>query len=165
MAWSSRTVVVANTSFNRTWTTRAVVPRPAPYYRAGGPYPAGRAPIGGTYNRNVNVNVNNNTVNNVNRNTANVNRNTANVNRNTADANRNTANRNRADVNQGSADRIAADNSNRNHRGGGGQIEAGNRGYSRPAEGRSSAFSGAQNGRSEQSASRRGQASRGSRQR
>ena len=73
---------MANNSFNRTWATRGAMPPPAPYYRAGGPYPAGRAPISNNYNRNNvnNVNVNNVNVNNVNRNNTNVNRNTANAN-------------------------------------------------------------------------------------
>jgi len=153
MAWSSHTVVVANNSFNRTWATRGVVPPPPPYYRAGGAYPAGRPPINGRYsnvNANRNVNVNN----------VNVNRNKANV--NTADraapdakaANRNTGG--------GGA---ARGTSNRSRSGGADQPAPANRGYSQPSgAGRSSAFSGAQNGSKERAASTRGQATRGSRQ-
>ena len=167
MAWSSHTVVVANTSYNRTWATRGAMPPPPPYYRANGPYPAGRPPMNGAYGNNVNRNVTNvNNVNvNVNKgNTNNVNnvnggnRNTANVNsgnRNTADRSADTGNRSAA------ADRGAAAN-----RGGGGAgAGAANRGYSQPSSGRASAFSGAQNGKSERAASQRGQATRGSRQR
>jgi len=181
MAWSSHTVVVANNSFNRTWATRTVVPPAAPYYRAGGAYPAGRAPIGGSYNNvnaNRNVNVNNVNVNTGNRNTVNTgNRNTAvnSGNRNTdvnagnrnagANAgNRNTgadaANRNASKPDNTARGQGAADN---RERGGAGNA---NRGYSQPAAGgKSSAFSGAQNGRSERAASQRGQAAKGGRQR
>ncbi len=66
VGWSSHTVVVANNSFNRTWATRGTVPGAAPYYRAGGAYPAGRPPIGGSYGNYNNVNRNNVNVNNVN---------------------------------------------------------------------------------------------------
>src|SRR5260221_850923 len=136
---SNHTVVVANNSFNRSWATRGNMPPPPPYYRSGGPYPAGRPPISGAYNRN-NVNVNNVNVNNVNRNTANVNksnRNDKNMNSNGV----NTENRNSF------ADRGAADNTRRSGAGGAGQPTAGDRGYSRPAASdRSSAFSVAQNG-------------------
>jgi hypothetical protein len=173
VGWRNHTVVVANNSFNRTWATRAYVPAPPPYYRPGGPYPAGRPPISGNYNRN-NVNVNNVNVNNVNRNTANVNksnRNTANVNQSTRGSTNVSSNRGNADNRGAFADRGAADNRNRGIGGGAGQREGANRGYSRADSEKASAFSGAQNGRSEQAASKRGQASRagqtsrGSRQR
>ena len=168
VGWSSHTVVVANNSFNRTWATRGAMPPPAPYYRAGGPYPAGRAPISNNYNRNNvnNVNVNNVNVNNVNRNNTNVNRNTANANgsggnnRNVGNNAANAPNRNN------SADRAAPDNPSRSRNLGANRPAEGNRGYSRPAAAeKSSAFSGAQNGSSERAASKRGQSSRGSRQR
>ena len=186
MGWHSHTVVVANNSFNRTWATRGYIPPAAPYYRRGGPYPAGRPAIG-TYNNTYNRNVNVNNINvNSNRNTANVNRNTANannVNRNRSNVNnenRNAANLNRTDRNtpsgtndaanarnrNNSADRAISDNDRGGRFGGKNEAAAANRGYSRPAAAeRSSAFSGAQNGRSERAASQRGQANRERRRR
>jgi hypothetical protein len=120
VGWSSRTVVVANTPYNRTWATRGAIPPPPPYYRAGGPYPVGRPPIGGTYNnvninRNVNVNnvnSNNTSVNNVNRNNVNnANRNNANVN----NANVNNVNRNATNANNMNRNATNANNVNRNN--------------------------------------------------
>jgi hypothetical protein len=185
MAWSSHTVVVANTSYNRTWATRGAIPPPPPYYRPGGPYPAGRPPVpaygntayGNTVNRNVN-NVNNVTINTGNTNVNTGNKNTANVNnstRNTATTNnatRNTANTNNATRNASNPSANAATAGDRNtaatqgaNRSSAGAA-SGNRGYSQPSStSSSSAFSGAQNGRSEKAASQRGQATRGSRQR
>ncbi len=157
MAWHSHTVVVANTSFNRTWATRAYVPPPPPYYRAGGPYPAGRPPVGGAYGNTVNRNVNNvNNVNiNVNQGSRNTNVNTGNINTgNRSTANMNTANRNTSVAGTAAPSRISAAPTNAN------------RGYSQPAASdRSTAFSGAQNGSRERAASQRGQATRGSRRR
>src|SRR5262249_54735463 len=93
MAWGSRTRFIANNSFNRTWATRGYIPPAAPYYRAGGPYPAGRPPINSYANYNKvnrnNVNVNNVNVNNVNRN----NSNRSNRNVNNSEINRNNLNK------------------------------------------------------------------------
>ena len=159
MAWHSHTVVVANTSYSRTWATRGAMPPPPPYYRAGGPYPVGRAPIPAgvrpvaygnnnvTVNRNVNVN-NNTNVNNVNVNT---NRHNT-VNRNTAAS--------------GNAAATANQRSGAAAKRGGAAASQEARGYSRPADSeKASAFSGAGNGSSEKAASQRGQASARSRQR
>jgi hypothetical protein len=157
VGWSNHTVVVANNSFNRTWATRGAMPPPAPYYRSGGPYPAGRPPMSGAYDRN-NVNVNNVNVNNVNRNTANVNK----SNRNNTNVSSNRAN---AENRNNFADRGAAGTTGRGRAGGASQPAGANRGYSRPETERASAFSGAQNGSNERAASKRGQSARGSRQR
>jgi hypothetical protein len=150
VGWSNHTVVVANNSFNRNWASRGYVPRPAPYYRAGGPYPAGRAPIGsyGGY-ANRNANINNANVNSADR--------RANIENNAARNNIGNSAGNRANgVN--SAERGA---SGFNNDRGGGLNARGNRGYEEPSSGRSTAFSGAQNGSRESSFSQRGQMSRG----
>ena len=177
MAWHSHTVVVANTSYNRTWATRGVMPPPAPYYRAGGAYPAGRPPIpAGTrpvaYNNNTNVNANRN-VNNVNVNNVNVNTGNTNVNNSktaTGKQTTNTATRNTAAAGNtaAAANRSAAGTGNTaaaaNRGGGGASQQAANRGYSRPTDsGKASAYSGSGNGKSEKAASQRGSASRGGR--
>jgi hypothetical protein len=163
MAWSSHTVVVANTSYSRTWATRGAMPPPPPYYRAGGPYPAGRPPINNV-NVNRNVNVNNVNVNTGNRNT-NVNTgNTANVN----NATRNSANVNTTARGSASGNAVnpnAAGGGTASNRSSAGATSA-NRGYSQPTStGKATAFSGAEKGSSERAASQRGQKARGSRQR
>jgi hypothetical protein len=181
--WSSRTVVIYNGAWGRTWVNHNV------YIHTWGGYNRGfyakpyayvntrvyvRKPIATPYaNGNRNINVNNVNVNTVNRNTVNantVNRNTVNsntVNRNTVNSNTvnsNTANRNtvnantanRNNVNQ-SMNRSTYQAQNPNRTGNSGNASAKSaRGYTPQSSAPSGAFSGVQNGRSEQKAAARG---------
>jgi hypothetical protein len=138
VGWSNHTVVVANNSFNRNWASRGYVPRPAPYYRAGGPYPAGRAPIGsygGYANRNANIN--------------------------SADRRANIDSNTRNEMRSNAVNSAERGGSGFNNERSGDLNARGNRGYEAPPSGRSTAFSGAQNGSRESSFSQRGQMSRG----
>lgn len=174
IGWSTHTVVVANAAFSRNWYTRRAIPPPPPYYRPGGPYPRGRAPVpgrsypnrgyrGNTNGNNVNINVNNSRNNSVNRNTnaANVNSNRSTKAGNTGTVNRNPASgsaaRNNVTPKDGNQNSVKPADRSGNSPPGARPVE---RGYNQGPSGRASAFSGAQNGRSEAAASRRGQAAR-----
>lgn len=160
--WSSHTVIVYNSSWGRTWvnhttyihtwggTNRGFYARPTAYVNTN------------AYVRRTNVNVNNVNVNNVNRNNVNVNnvnRNNANVNTvNRNNLNSNTVNRN--NVNQ-SINRSTYQTQSPSRSGSYGSGTASSaRGYTPRSSAPSGAFSGVQNGRSEQTAAARGRLSR-----
>ena len=178
-AWHSHTVVIYNSAWGRTWVNHSVYIHTWGGYNRGfyaKPYAYVNTNVYVRHNANVNVNRNVNVANtnvNVNRNvnvsngSVNVNKN---VNVNNAYGNVN-VNKN-VNVNQnGSVNRSTTVNSNVNRNtypaqrpvpySSYGNGNAGNaRGYTPPAAASSGTFTGVQNGKSEQAAAARGQASR-----
>jgi hypothetical protein len=152
--WSSRTVIVHNGAWGRSWANhrtyvhswggvnRGFYARPTAYVNTGA-YRRSNVNVNNNINVNRNVNVNNNV--NVNRN-ANVNQN-SNLNRN-------------ANINQ-NVNRGAYQNQTASRDANYGNVSASRaRGNTPSGSSRSGTFSGVQNGRSEQAAAARGRASR-----
>jgi len=169
-AWHSHTVVVYNSAWGRTWSNHSVyVHTWGGVNRGFYARPTAYVNTNAYVRHNTNINVNRNTNVNLNRNinnNANINRNinnNANINRNI----NNNANLNRnINANQ-NYNRPASQNLNRGvnpaQRATPRSYNAPNvnaRGYSPQSSARPSAFSGVQNGRSEQAAAERGRASR-----
>jgi len=162
-AWHSHTVVVYNSAWGRTWSNHSVYVHTwggvnRTFYSRPNAYVNTNAYV----RHNTNINVNRNTNVNVNRNVnvnnnANLNRNinnNANLNRN-VNANQNYNRPASQNVNRGAnpAQRVMPSAYN--------APKANNaRGYSPQSSARPTAFSGVQNGRSEQAAAERGRASR-----